>query len=72
MECCIGRTFGTKSTTKCVHLLTPEGVPCNYLAIGPGIVGHTGLNTVLKYLAPLVISLSTVTEPLIGSLIGAR
>ncbi len=42
-----------------------------YLAVVPGIVGHTGLNTVLKYLSPLVISLSTTTEPLIGACMGA-
>ena len=44
---------------------------CSYLAIVPGIVGHAGFNTVLKYLSPLVITLSTTTEPLIGACIGA-
>ena len=44
---------------------------CSYMAFVPGIVGHTGLNTVLKYLAPLVVSLSMTTEPLIGSCMGA-
>ena len=43
----------------------------SYLALVPGIVGHTGLNTVLKYMSPLLITLSTTTEPLIGACIGA-
>lgn len=41
-----------------------------YLAVGPGIVGHTGLNTLLKHLDPLIISLACNLEPLIGSLLG--
>ena len=43
----------------------------SYLGVVPGIVGHTGLNTVLKYLSPLVITLSCTTEPLIGACMGA-
>ena len=38
-----------------------------YLAIVPGIVGHTSFNAVLKYISPLVITLATTCEPLIGS-----
>lgn len=41
-----------------------------YLAAVPGIVGHTGINGVLKYVNPLVISVAVLFEPLIGSLIG--
>ncbi len=41
-----------------------------YLAIGPGLVGHTGINGVLKWFSPLLISVCLVMEPLIGSLIG--
>ncbi|KAL4448195.1 hypothetical protein ABPG75_005414 [Micractinium tetrahymenae] len=41
-----------------------------YLAVVPGIVGHTGFNTLLKYMDPLVISLCCNLEPLIGSLLG--
>ena len=41
-----------------------------YLAIGPGLVGHTGINGVLKWIPPLVISVALVMEPLIGSIIG--
>ena len=41
-----------------------------FLALGPGMVGHTGINAVLRWLPPLVISVSVVLEPLIGSLLG--
>ncbi len=41
-----------------------------YLALGPGLVGHTGINAVLRWLPPIVISVAVVMEPLIGSLIG--
>lgn len=41
-----------------------------YLAIGPGLVGHTGINACLKWLPPLVISVSVVFEPLLGGLLG--
>lgn len=41
-----------------------------YLAIGPGLIGHTGINGVLKWFSPFLISVCLVLEPLIGSLIG--
>ncbi len=41
-----------------------------YLALGPGMVGHTGINAVLRWFPPLVISIAVVLEPLIGSLLG--
>ncbi len=41
-----------------------------YLALGPGLVGHTGINAVLRWVSPLVISVSVLFEPIIGSLIG--
>ncbi len=41
-----------------------------YLALGPGMVGHTGINAVLRWFPPLVISVAVVLEPLIGSLLG--
>ena len=34
-----------------------------YLAFGPGIIGHTSFNLLLKYLHPLAISLPLVMEP---------
>ena len=41
-----------------------------YLGIGPGIFGHTMINTLLKYVSPLIISTSLLSEPVIGSIIG--
>lgn len=41
-----------------------------YLALGPGIVGHTGFNTLLRYLSPLTVALAFQMEPLVGSVIG--
>jgi drug/metabolite transporter (DMT)-like permease len=44
-----------------------------YLALGPGLVGHTGFNTLLRYMTTLTISLAcqleTVMAPLIGWLL---
>ncbi|MEE3083637.1 MAG: DMT family transporter [Candidatus Thermoplasmatota archaeon] len=45
-------------------------LPVAYLALGPGLAGHTGINASLKWLPPLVISVAVVLEPLIGSLLG--
>jgi drug/metabolite transporter (DMT)-like permease len=41
-----------------------------YLAIGPGLLGHTGINAVLRWIPPLVISMILLMEPIIGSMIG--
>lgn len=41
-----------------------------YLAVVPGILGHTSFNALLKYLHPLAIALPLTLEPVIGSLIG--
>ena len=40
------------------------------LALIAGLLGHTGLNTCLRYMPPLVVSTSVTLEPLIGSIIG--
>ena len=40
------------------------------LALIAGILGHTGLNTCLRYTSPLVISTSVTMEPILGSIIG--
>ncbi|GAQ89124.1 hypothetical protein KFL_004890070 [Klebsormidium nitens] len=45
-------------------------LPVLYLALGPGIVGHAGLNAVLRYMSPLSLSLAVCVEPLLGSLLG--
>ncbi len=41
-----------------------------YLAVVPGILGHAGINMLLKYLHPLLITLSLTVEPLVGTVIG--
>lgn len=41
-----------------------------YLAIVPGIVGHTGFNAVLKWMPALLVTLALTAEPLIGTFIG--
>lgn len=40
------------------------------LALIAGLLGHTGLNTCLRYISPLAISTSVTLEPILGSLIG--
>ncbi len=41
-----------------------------FLAIVPGILGHTSFNAVLTHISPLVMTVVLTTEPLIGSLFG--
>ena len=41
-----------------------------YLAFVPGIIGHTGINGVLRWFPPIFISVSVLFEPLLGSVIG--
>jgi len=41
-----------------------------YLAIFPGIVGHAGISSVLRWFSPIIISVAYLFEPLIGSFIG--
>jgi drug/metabolite transporter (DMT)-like permease len=40
------------------------------LACVAGFLGHTGLNTCLRYISPLVVSVAVTLEPVLGSLIG--
>lgn len=40
------------------------------LACFAGLLGHTGLNTCLRYISPLVVSVAVTLEPVLGSLIG--
>lgn len=42
----------------------------SYLALGPGLAGHTGINAVLRWIPPLIISMVLILEPVIGSVIG--
>mmetsp|Transcript_8042 Transcript_8042/g.12122 ORF Transcript_8042/g.12122 Transcript_8042/m.12122 type:complete len:433 (+) Transcript_8042:122-1420(+) len=41
-----------------------------YLGVGPGILGHTMLSTLLKYISPLIVSTAMLFEPVMGSGIG--
>ena len=58
----MGGAFGWLSVTWFVYVA--------YLAFGPGLFGHTGINAVLRWLPALIISMTLVMEPVIGSLIG--
>jgi len=41
-----------------------------YLSIGPGLMGHTGINTVLRWIAPITVSITLLFEPVVGGIIG--
>ena len=41
-----------------------------YLSLGPGLCGHTVINTVLRWISPLVVSVALLFEPVIGGTIG--
>lgn len=41
-----------------------------YLSLGPGLCGHTVINTVLRWISPLVVSVALLFEPVIGGAIG--
>ena len=63
--------LGSTSSTNAFGWATTDWLPLiAYLALVPGMVGHTGINHVLRWLPPLVISVSVLFEPIIGSIIG--
>eukprot|EP00882_Tetradesmus_deserticola_P022745 GHRQ01024691.1.p1 GENE.GHRQ01024691.1~~GHRQ01024691.1.p1 ORF type:complete len:425 (+),score=136.30 GHRQ01024691.1:465-1739(+) len=41
-----------------------------YLGAVPGVVGHQGFNTVLRYVSPLAVSLAVQFEPVVGPFLG--
>ena len=41
-----------------------------YLSLGPGLCGHTGVNTVLRWISPIVVSVALLMEPVLGAIIG--
>lgn len=41
-----------------------------YLGVGPGILGHTLVNALLKFFSPLIVSTAMLSEPVLGSLLG--
>eukprot|EP00164_Ancoracysta_twista_P006496 GFYU01009049.1.p1 GENE.GFYU01009049.1~~GFYU01009049.1.p1 ORF type:complete len:428 (-),score=61.08 GFYU01009049.1:146-1429(-) len=66
-----GPTAGEISVNGLFGWLDESWIPWfAYLAVGPGILGHTGCNALLKYVSPIVISVTLLFEPIIGSLIG--
>lgn len=56
--------------TKPVNLCAEFWLPTLYLALGPGFVGHTGLNAVLRYTSSLVIAMAVTLEPPLGTAVG--
>ncbi len=41
-----------------------------FLSLGPGLCGHTGINTVLRWISPIVVSITLLLEPVLGGVIG--
>ena len=41
-----------------------------YLSLGPGLCGHTGINTILKWISPIIVSIALLFEPVLGGIIG--
>lgn len=56
--------------SKPVNLCAEFWLPTLYLALGPGFVGHTGLNAVLRYTSSLVIAMAVTLEPPLGTAVG--
>jgi drug/metabolite transporter (DMT)-like permease len=63
--------FAAGSTGIFGYFASSHGWWVLYLAVVPGLVGHTGFNTLLRFFSPLVISMAFPFEPLVGSVIGA-
>ena len=40
------------------------------LALGAGLLGHTGLNASLRWMPPIVVSVGLLFEPILGTAIG--
>eukprot|EP01023_Acetabularia_acetabulum_P000724 TRINITY_DN10294_c0_g1_i9.p1 TRINITY_DN10294_c0_g1~~TRINITY_DN10294_c0_g1_i9.p1 ORF type:complete len:366 (-),score=39.67 TRINITY_DN10294_c0_g1_i9:297-1394(-) len=64
-----GSLAGTHGTT--AYLYNGRYFLCILgLALGPGFIGHTGFNLLLKYFPTLVITVCYSMEPICGSIIG--
>lgn len=48
----------------------PLLLPTVYLALGPGLLGHTAINAVLRHISALTITMCITLEPPLGALIG--
>lgn len=45
-------------------------LPVTALALGAGLLGHTGLNASLKWMPPIIVSVGLLFEPILGTAIG--
>jgi len=60
------------TTTSVFGFLSPKYIWYSiYLGGGAGVGGHTLINTLLKYISPVVIATALLMEPLVGCLIGS-
>lgn len=74
-ECppCLGMSLIAPSVAhiRLAHALPPRYFPkVLYLALGPGLAGHTLINACVSRLQPLEITLALTLEPIVGSLLG--
>lgn len=60
----------TSIYSKPVNLCAEFWLSTLYLALGPGFVGHTGLNVVIRYTSSLVIAMAITLEPPLGTAVG--
>ena len=65
----LGDVFGWALASPPSRLLRRFAV-VSYLALGPGLIGHTGYNAVLRHVTPLVVSTALALEPALGSALG--
>jgi drug/metabolite transporter (DMT)-like permease len=65
----LGDVFGWAFVTGTSRFLK-RFVVVSYLALGPGLIGHTGYNSVLKHVSPLVVTMALTLEPVFGSALG--
>lgn len=45
-------------------------LPVSALALGAGLLGHTGLNASLRWMPPIIVSVALLFEPILGTAIG--
>ena len=45
-------------------------LPVSAMALGAGLLGHTGLNASLRWMPPIIVSVALLFEPILGTLIG--
>lgn len=40
------------------------------IALGPGLIGHTGINYMIEHISPLIVSVALTLEPVLGIVVG--